>query len=330
MSNKNTADDYNKYISSIHKTLITPEEIIRDIVKQGTGIKLLIKDRIIAGEVNEVYDITLSNKRHVILRISRQGYPNFQQEKWAITECKRAGVPVPEILLIKYVTIKNKKCSICLMEKIDGEPLERGGLDFEKLNLETRKRLIRQAGEILSRIHSIETRGFGWIIGEGKAEYSNFENLLKERLRKKDALERIIMEEGMDKNTIRTAFRIINRFADEYAEQIPKLNHGDYSHKHFMVKDNKITGILDWGSVRSDSPVYDFSTWDYWFGDYIPTEWLKEGYQDKSLFDSNFEDFLHMLRIFNALDLLEWYYKKNQHTLDKVKETLLKDLEYFK
>ena len=329
MSHKSTSD-YNKYISSIHQNLSTPEGIIRDVVKQGTGLELLSKNRIVAGEVNEVYDVTLNGGKHVILRISQEGSPNFQQEKWAIAECKKIGIPVPEIILIKYIAIEGKERSMCLMEKMEGKPLERGGVTFDKLDLETRKNLIKQAGEILSKIHSISTTGFGWIIGEGKAEYSTFQDLLLEKVGKQKQLEKIAIKEGLGGNTISIAFKIVNRFKDAYSKQTPKLNHGDYSHKHFMVKGNSITGILDWGSVRSDSPIYDFSTWDYWFGDYIPTEWLKDGYQNKSLFDSDFNDLLHMLRLFNSFDLLEWYHQKHQHTLDTVKGNLLKDLDYFK
>lgn len=323
-------DDYDEYLSSIHQKLSTSEEIIRDAVKEGTGIELLAKKRIIAGEVNEVYDVTLVNKKHVILRISQEGTPNFQQEKWAISQCKKAEVPVPEIILIKYISVENKQRSLCLMERMEGKPLERGGVNFDKLNLETKKNLIRQAGEILSRIHSISTIGFGWIIGEGKTEHSTFQELVQEKAEKRDKFEEIAAREGLNRTTIPRVFKVIGKFMESYSKQIPKLNHGDYSHKHFMVKRNKIVGILDWGSVRSDSPIYDFSTWDYWFGDYIPTKWLKDGYQNKSLFDSNFNDFLHMLRIFNGLDIFEWYHQKNQQNLDKAKENLLKDLEYFR
>ncbi len=330
MSDKNINNNYDKYLSSIHQNLRTPEEVIRDVVKEGTGLELLSKNRIIAGEVNEVYDIALIGGTHIILRISKEGSPNFQQEKWATTECKKVGVPVPEIIFIKYVTIEGKEYSMCLMEKLVGKPLERGEINFDKLDLEMRKNLIRQAGEILSKIHSIPTAGFGWIIGEGKAEYSSFQDLLLEKVRKQKQLEKISVEEGLGRNIITRAFKVVDRYKDSYSKQTTKLNHGDYSHKHFMVRDNIITGILDWGSVRSDSPIYDFATWDYWFGDAIPTEWLKDGYQDKFLFDGNFNDFLHMLRIFNSFDLLEWYYQKHQDTLNTVKKNLLKDLGYFK
>lgn len=69
-------NNYKQYLDSIHKRNITPDEIIIDTIKEGTGKELVSKKRIIIGETNEVYDITLDD-RHVILRISKGEFPNF-------------------------------------------------------------------------------------------------------------------------------------------------------------------------------------------------------------------------------------------------------------
>ena len=329
MSNKK--DHYQKYLASVHTKWVTPDEIIQNIAKEATGHNLTSKLRIVAGEANEVYDLILDNDKHVILRISTSGHPNFLQEKWALEKVKKLDVPVPEILLIKFLTIEGKEKSLCLMEKIEGEPLERGNINFDKLDIKLRKKLINQAGEILAKIHSIQTEGFGWIIGEGKAEFKNSNQLIAGLISKQDEVEKMAKEENIDQAYIDNAYKIIKSFKGLYAKVSPRLNHGDYSHKHFMVRNNKIICILDWGGVRSDTPIYDFANWDYWFGEYIPTEWLKEGYTDKSLFGDGFEDFLHMWRLFKGLEILNWYHQENyKPAIVKAKGKLLKDLEYFK
>lgn len=330
MNNKKS-DRYQKYLASIHGSWVTPDNVIKKIAKESTGKELVSKQRIIAGEANEVYDLTLDNDKHVILRISTSGHPNFLQEKWALEKVKKLGVPVPEILLIKFLTIEGKEKSLCLMEKVEGEPLERGNIDFDKLDVNLRKNLINQAGEILTKIHSIKTEGFGWIIGKGKAEFRTSDELIDNLVNKQDEVEKMANEEGIDQAHIESAYKIIKSFRDVYSKVSPRLNHGDYSHKHFMVKDNKITCILDWGGVRSDTPIYDFANWDYWFGEYIPTDWLKKGYTDKSLFDKGYDDSLHMWRLFKGLEILNWYHQaKYKPAVEKAKAKLLKDLEYFK
>lgn len=329
MSNK--TDSYQKYLASVHTKWVTPDETIQEIVKEGTSKQIASKQRIIAGEANEVYNITLSNNKNVILRISKSAYPNFLQEKWAIEKVKTLGIPAPKILLIKHFTVDGKEKSACLMDKVDGEPLERGKINFDKLDLRLKKKLINQAGEILSKIHSIGTQGFGWIIGEGKAEYKTSNELIDGLLNKHELFEKMAEEEDLDKHIVIKTLDIIKGFKGSYSKIKPHLNHGDYSHKHFMVKDNKIVAILDWGGARSDTPVYDFAGWDYWFGEYIPTEWLIAGYSNKELFDHNFDDFLHLLRLFRGLETLNWYHQeKYKPAVEKAKIKLLKDLEYFK
>lgn len=329
--NSKKQNDYDKYLSSMHAKLATPDEVIREIVKEGTNTDFVSKKRIVAGEVNEVYDITLNNNEHVILRISRNEYPEFQQEKWAIEQARKVGVLVPEIILIKYVPFEGKNLAICLMEKIDGEPLERGNIDFNSLDIETKRKFIRQAGEILSKIHSISTTGFGWIVEDGKAQFKGVEKLITDFINKQEIFEKVAIEENLDKAHIAKAMQIITSFKERYTELKPHLNHGDYSCKHFMVKEDKIVGILDWGGVRSDTPIYDFANWDYWFGEDIPTEWLKEGYTNKSLFDNDFEDFLHMIRIFKGLEIFNWYHQeKYKEAVEKAKAKLIKDLDQVK
>jgi aminoglycoside phosphotransferase (APT) family kinase protein len=330
MSN-NTQSDYDKFLASVHANFDTPDQIVREIVKEGTNQDFITKEKIIAGEANEVYDITLANNVHVILRISRQGHPNFIQEKWALEHVKKVGVPVPEILLIKYETLDDQELSLCLMRKVDGEPLERGKIDFNAIPENVRKSYILKAGEILSKIHTIKTHGYGWISGEGTAEYNTSDEIINELLDKKERIYKLINGNEINENDLDLAFTLIDKFRDTYSKLPAYLNHGDYGHKHFVTKDEEIIAILDWGGVRSDSPIYEFACWDYWYGDTIPTDWLKEGYQNKALFDQDFDSILHTFKIMKGIEIIDWYTSQNyKSAVEKAVEKLKNDLNYFK
>lgn len=330
MSN-DSKNSYDKYLAALHAKNITPDTVIADVVKEGTGKDIATKRRIVAGEANEVYDITLSDQSNVILRIARSGHPNFQQEQWALEQVTKVGVPVPEILFVTYKTVDIQELSFCLMKKVAGEPLERGGIDFSALSQDIQKAYIIQAGEILSKIHSIKTQGYGWIIGRGRAEYERPDDIIDELLRRREEAHTIAAAEKIEKNKIDRALEIVESFRASYRKTVPSLNHADYGHKHFMVKDSQIVAILDWGGVRSDTPIYDFACWDYWFGEYIPTAWLKEGYQNKSLFDGDFTDTLHTLRIMKGLEILAWYHTQNyKEAVAQATKKLAGDIAYFR
>lgn len=321
--------DYKEYLRSLPKQKI-PDEIIRTIVKEGTGIDMSSKRKIIAGEVNDVYEITLEDNSRTIIRISPHGPPDFKQEQWAIKECKRVGIQVPEILLIKYVTINSRKHGFCLMQKMDGETLARGHINFDKLNIDEQKKYMNQAGQILSKIHSISTVGFGRINGNGKAKFKNPGDLIANQSKKESAYRELANKAKLNMSIIKTAMKLLGNLDTEYSRIKPHLNHGDYFRKHLIVKNKKIVGVLDWAEIRSDSPAYDFANWDFWVGNPVLTGWLKEGYTNQNLFDENFEIILRLLKIVIGLDALEWYCLQNYHKMvNELKEKLIREISYF-
>jgi flagellar biosynthesis/type III secretory pathway protein FliH len=92
-------DDYQSYLKKIHDQLVTPDELIKDIVKEAANKGIRNKSKIIAGEVSEVYDIELDNGQQIIIRMNPSDQKIYFQEQWAIEQCKKiGGIQVPEIL----------------------------------------------------------------------------------------------------------------------------------------------------------------------------------------------------------------------------------------
>lgn len=277
--------DYQDYLNSLHSKNKTPVTEIGKMIKRATKHSMISAVQIIAGEANEVYEVSLDNGKIVILRITRGKYASFARENWAINKVKSLGVPVPKMIFLadKY----------CVMEKIDGEPLERGKIDFFKLSKKDQRKYLNQAGEILAKIHSVKTNGFGELDSSGNGEFKNESKFLETYSKKNDLSSEILK-----------AIEIIKNF--DYPSDI-NLCHGDYANKHILVKDNEIVGIIDWGEARSDNFVYDFAYWDFWFGEDIPTRWIMEGYSKKNIFDSDFYQTLEFIKILKSLDTLGWY-----------------------
>lgn len=331
MDTKKKYKNFEEYLKIIHANLITPDEIIYGAVRKATGETPVSKNRIVAGEVNEVYDTTLKNNNHVIVRISRKGKLEFEREKWAIKKCKKVGIPVPEILLVEHLKVDKELLSICVQEKLPGEVLERGSIDYHKLNKECIKKIIVQAGEILSKIHSVKTTGFDYIDGKGQGKFKSIDEFISEKINRREKFIKLAKKINFDTKLMEKILNIIIDNLNKYRQTNPCLNNGDYAPKHIVVKGEKITGILDWGEASSNFPVYDFARWDYWFSDELPLSWLEEGYLSKELFNEDFENNLHCAKLDVGLDILSWYSSQNYaRAVENAKKKLLKDLVFYK
>lgn len=328
---KNEKNGHRQYLEGLGRGPRVSNQTIADFTKNETGMSLVGKKRVTAGEVNEVYELELENKSRLILRISPNGFPNFQQEKWAIDQCRVIKVPVPNIITINYVDIDGKERGFCLMDRVDGEVLERGPINFRGLDINQQRDYLIQAGGLLSRIHTVSAPGFGRVINDEETQFDHPDQMFPRLLDKGDMYERVATEVDMPISVVRSAMKIIERFKAYYSSLSPRLNHGDFFLRHLMVKGNSIVSILDWAEVRIDTPVYDFANWAFWSSRPETLEWIKEGYENKDLFDSDFVDILHFIKIMIGLDVLEWYHgEKYPEMVEKTKLKLANDVDHFK
>lgn len=324
--------DYTEYLASLHAKLITPNEVINSVIFEATKQGLKNKRRIIAGEASEVYDAELENNQHVILRIARGGKEQYGQESWAIKQAEKIGVPVPEILLIKHLSINGDLLSFCVESKLPGEPLERGAINFSQFDKARQRRIINKAGEILSKIHTIKTQGFGYLEAGGVGPFTTFSELMSEHINQSDEFLQLAVKYNIPGKDMQKVLDILSRKAAHAPQITPILCHNDFNIKHIMVDEKDyITGIIDWGEVEGNTPVSDFAKWDYWFGDYIPTKWLEEGYANKQIFLGNYEELFHWIRLNNGLGVIYWYDQQNYlPAVQKAKKKLLMDLDFYK
>lgn len=329
--------EYEKFMEDAHNKVSLPDDQLAGVVQEATGSIIEKKEKILKGEANQVFDITTKNDHKIIVRISKSEEPQFLQEKWAIEKCKKLELPTPEILLIKHLVVEGAPYSICVQRKIDGDTLERGNIDMNSLSEIELKGLILQAGEMLARIHTIKTTGFGAINGLGEGSQHSFDESIMQTVRRKDELVNLALQAGFDVKIMEQIIGIIISRVKGFNNLSPRLNHGDYGPKHLMIKGQKIVGIIDFGEVKSDTPIYDFAWWYYWFNDTSwgrggkVFEWLKEGYTDKTLFNSDFEEIISIIKLNLGLEIFAWYNSSGyKEGVEAAKIRLIRDFNYFK
>jgi aminoglycoside phosphotransferase (APT) family kinase protein len=325
--------DYVAFIKDKHERLFNaPHEIIEDTIFKATGSRIAGKDRIIKGESHEVHSITTENGQEVIIRIGHNDWDagSFQKEKWALDQCAEIGIPVPKVLLLESLEHEGRPLSISIENKLPGTQLnEIRGIRTAR-NKARLERLVEKAGAILTRIHSIEPKGFGNLDAEGNGEDSSVADTLDNKWIQEDKMVKVAENVQLDPKIVLRALEILQTEKNKYQMDKPALIHSDYVPKHFLVDKDEITGIIDFENAIGGDPVKDFAYWDFFSSDQYPFESLKAGYTDKSLFGSDFERRLAMWKVFLGVNNLGYYEgEKNQGGINHCIRSLKRDIKLF-
>lgn len=318
-------DLYQKYLEKKHGAFQTPKALIEDMVKKATGSDSAQKERIIAGEVNEVYSVITKSGEGVVVRISRLGKNNFEAEERIIRLARIAGVPAPKVLLIEQVSSDVEDLTFCVEEKIEGEPL-RSLMDSMDRN--TLISIALEAGELLSKINGISVDKFGPLADpELFKVWADWVFNIEKRKAGIKAAGKLV---GIKSIQVDEAFELLEKNAELFEIKDARLLHGDFSPKHILVVDNHIAGILDFENAKGGDPIRDLAWLNFFYGDSFSIDWLKAGYKDKDIFDERFIIKMKLYRLHLGLDLLEYYgSEKNESGLIHTKQRFVKELENF-
>jgi Ser/Thr protein kinase RdoA (MazF antagonist) len=271
----------------------TPVAVIASAVRRATGAGLVRHERVLAGLTNEVYGATAADGQAVVVRISHAPGPQFEQERWAIGRCREAGVPVPEILDLEHgVSVPGgageERVSICVERTLPGEPLgrivrARGPGD------PVSDALLREAGVVLARIHTIPTVGYGPLDGGGRGGWPSWDAFLLERLEAPTTRERVERvrraspDGGRVADALEAAAGVLRARRGVLRAWPARLVHHDYEPWHLFAAATpgaaRLTGVIDHESCRGGDPAYDLAQWHVVHDVYAPVAPLVDGYR---------------------------------------------------
>lgn len=306
MSSDEEALEHKQYLARKHAQMITPPEMVGQFVKQAVGSDLKDQKRLILGESNEVYDVTVENGLQVIVRISHDEDDTFDKEKWATEKCLEVNIPVPKVLYVDNNNLDGKFRSVCVMEKIKGEPLA-SLIKDKKISNQQLANFLRKTGQLMSAFPDIKPTNFGKIDGNGVGDKTSWENWILKRKKKVDRYKEVARKLNLGEEKIEQALTILEESRAIYQTITPHLLHGDLGYEHVFIDGENISGIIDWGNVKSGDPAHDFAWWNFFHLDDQTGVYLMEGYQNKDLFKGNFSLRLHLAKLYLSLDFLDYY-----------------------
>lgn len=297
-----------KRLAQMHENRTSNPETVATIIRNGIGKEVADYNRIVRGEVNEVMAVSLKDADDVILRIARRKTNKFEAEAWAMKQAAQAGVPVPEVYAVGEADGPDGQLYYSIQHKLVGKTFD-NMLYVEHIAPERARAIAEQAGELLARIHSIKTQGFGKIDSGGQGVYPTARDHIGHRTDKRETYEKLLADMGLG-SLAGDIFAELDK-ADSVFENPPHLVHHDYGPKHMFIDDNdKIIGVIDFEDVMSGDSTVDFSNWQFWFEKDTPLEWLLTGYQRVRPLGANFEERYKVARLYRMVSLMNYYVNK--------------------
>jgi aminoglycoside phosphotransferase (APT) family kinase protein len=296
------AGDYDEWLRRHHAKFSTPSDVVDRVVARVMGRRVVGRERVLRGEVNEVYVIDLDDGDSCVVRIAHGGSTRFTDAEPMIALARSVGVPAPETVTIERLDVDDDddEREICVQRRMPGRPLDEIQSQLPEPEIH---RLVADAGELLARLHHITGPN-----GTG-------EPLLKERDEEWLAgVATTVAELDGDGAALDRALDVIDEVRSSLAPSGSVLVHSDFGTKHFMVHEGAIAGILDWDGSRFAHPIVDIEWWDMFYdGPPHPIDVLLQGYTRVAALPPDHEVLRIAYGLNHAMGLIGYYRDVENH-----------------
>jgi len=277
--------------------------VVAAVVAEVSSAPVLETRRVIAGEGNEVYDVTLERASSLIVKIAHRRPESHAREAWALSQCALRGIPAPRIHARRIVDVGSAPRSVIVMEKLPGEPLR--DVDVDEIDV---RRVLGDVGAWLTELHSIPVQGVGYLDGAGVGLRATMDDWLAALTAETNVFQDAGLSVGLEGSTIRGWLREI---VDSFRAAPPRvaLLHNDLLANHVLVHEGHLSGIIDFGEVAAEPAASEFAKWDFIEGARFPVEWIQAGYGDPSLFEPPNDRTYRTLWLASGLWLMQHYHQ---------------------
>ena len=218
-----------------------PNASLTDALERVLGAPVTHLRRLSGGASRETWAVD-AGVRELILRRDPPKAPDpegMAREAECFLACARAGVPVPTLVAHGDGSVDGVGSPYLLMERLAGETLPQRLLRDDRWAL-VRPTLVRQLGEILGQIHSVDPvevpmlEQHDDVLGDLRQRHAAF---------------------GEARPAMELIFR---RLARSQPEPVPStVVHGDFRNGNLLIDDSGVRAVLDWELAHVGDPRED-------------------------------------------------------------------------
>jgi len=273
-------------------------ELIKDFLNKKYPNYSSLKN-IKGGEFSAVYFFKSQNQNYV-LRV-KHSIKTYYKEEFVYIMLNKSGISIPEVIEVGHL---NDKIVYCISIKSEG-------VTYDTLTTQEKHECLDNFIKNLKLIHQFKhnIKGYGLFDNQGVGENNSWYLGFKTDIEKfKNYNTKLIWDEKLC-NKLVLRLKALIKFIPK---NISYLYHGDYGNGNLLIKNNKVSAVLDWGDSSGIGDfVYDISWLDYWsksicYKDYyvkdIDDRWNMENFEERYLF----------YQLYIALTTLEFYSNSDQ------------------
>ncbi len=273
----------------------------------------------IKSENNYVFLLNFGDSKKIIKIEKSIGDESWRLKKevYLISKLKKTIIPLPSI---EHYDFSGKIIPNpwIIMERMGDKDLNK--LFTTKNNSEI-KDLFRELGRYLAEIHKINFDKQGFIFHDS-IEEEVFKDYINNSW--KNAGEKLVKSGKIEREILDKAERIILKFRDSNE---CKLCHNDFGSWQAIIRDKKISAIIDWELARSSDPVYDYAKSELmlsiWSGN---VKEFREGYEEVNKLPLDYEKISIPYKVLESLKIMAFFIE-NKSNFNKAKKMLLKLLK---
>jgi aminoglycoside phosphotransferase (APT) family kinase protein len=294
-------------IKQRHAAYQTSEQLIFDLAKRATGRQAIAREKIVRGYDSEVYLVQTRQSGDVVVRIRHHGGAPFEDEAWAIAQCRAVGVPAPEVLLVETITIDGQSREAMVQRRMLGRALSEVERDLTPAQ---RAAVWRQAGAALGAIHSIHVGGFYKRHPDGSWDFPDWSSVSQQSIIDRVSEKPLLMRAGLRADEVDRLLQMFVAGQALFVDEQPVLCHGDFLPGHLFVDNNlRFCGVIDFGEFQGGGPILDFANLNMSCPN-VDLDWLRHGYGNPKLFDQTFSARLQTTKIGLQIGYLAHYIRQ--------------------
>lgn len=224
---------------------------VRALVQQLFG-ETALKCRRSPGRGARATFLVDTPRRRLVVRLSSLPPAASHREAAVLEACRAQGLPVPRVL---HIGAAGTGLHAVVLERLPGEPLEPARFPEPGGSADP----VAAAGGLLARLHRIEVRGFGPLVGPLQGAFPDWAPVIDLWLRVVDGAS------GEPFRSLGVATREVEgrmeRLAGWTRPAAARLLHGDFKLEHVLVQDGAISGLIDLECALSGDPLWDLARW---------------------------------------------------------------------